>query len=70
MFSVDTGFNHIKNETKSSFIFVLQVEASLTTDPENEDLLKLKRDLQVGYLPCHGTGCQISWSFCLSIKDS
>ena len=26
---------------------VLQVDASLTTDPENEDLLKLKNDLQV-----------------------
>jgi len=27
----------------------LQVDAALTTDPDNEDLLKLKSDLQVQY---------------------
>lgn len=30
-------------------LFVLQVEAALTVDPENEQLLKLKTDLQVNF---------------------
>ena len=32
---------------KQTFIFQ-QVEAALTNDPENEELTKLKADLQVG----------------------
>jgi len=28
-------------------VCLMQVEAALTTDPDNEDLLKLKSDLQV-----------------------
>lgn len=30
-----------------------QVEAALSTDPDNEDLLKLQKDLSVTSYPCH-----------------
>ena len=31
-------------------LFILQVEASLDIDPDNEDLVKLKTDLQVSHV--------------------
>ena len=31
------------------YVFLNQVEAALTTDPDNDELIKLKQDLQVKF---------------------
>lgn len=47
-----------------------QVEVALSTDPDNEDLLKLQKDLQVCFLPSSENGfhCSIYKRFLVGIE--